>query len=214
MNSHTSRKTTNRGRLDEIIEAAASIFHEKGYDATSMQDVADAVGILKGSLYYYVDSKEDLLFAIIEDFLDEVVSNAEEVRASDGDPADRLAALLTGHILLLTCRSVGASVLYGELRSLERLMTGPRRQRFLERRSRYEDYIQELITGGQALGVFSKAFDPKTISYGIFWMMNSILQWYRPEGGLSPEEIADQYVQLIMWGLGCDTPRIAPPVSE
>src|SRR5690242_21930048 len=71
------RSRAPRRRQQEIVEAAARVFHEKGYESTSIQDIADAVGILKGSLYYYITSKEDLLFEIIRGVHEEALKNLE-----------------------------------------------------------------------------------------------------------------------------------------
>ena len=84
-----------RPRDREVIEVATRIFWEKGYSGTSVQDVADALGMLKGSLYYYIDSKEDLLERIFEDSHDEVRGIAAGILAMPGPATERLRTLLT-----------------------------------------------------------------------------------------------------------------------
>src|SRR5258708_3329722 len=87
-----------RNRYDEIIQAALRIFAEKGYAATSIQDVADAVGVLKGSLYHYIDSKEDLLFHIFDDAHAEAEKLMAEVDNLDADPVERLRFYLEASV--------------------------------------------------------------------------------------------------------------------
>src|SRR3954471_18714428 len=91
------RSRAPRRRQQEILEAAARVFHEKGYESTSIQDIADAVGILKGSLYYYIDSKEDLLYEILEGIHAEALESVRKATA-EGDPLQRIRAFVAAHI--------------------------------------------------------------------------------------------------------------------
>ena len=91
------RAKAPRRRHEEILEAAARVFHEKGYESTSIQDIADAVGILKGSLYYYIDSKEDLLYEILEGIHGEALAEVRQA-AAEGEPLERIRAFVAAHI--------------------------------------------------------------------------------------------------------------------
>jgi AcrR family transcriptional regulator len=91
-------RPSSKKREREILDAAAEIFHRQGYADTSVQDVADAVGILKGSLYYYIDSKEDLLFRVLVEVHEDSRGIVEEVGAMDAPPLERLYAYIRRHI--------------------------------------------------------------------------------------------------------------------
>ena len=91
------RSRAPRRRQQEILEAAARVFHEKGYESTSIQDIADSVGILKGSLYYYITSKEDLLFEIIQGVHEEALKNLDRTAAVEGDALQKIRAFVVVH---------------------------------------------------------------------------------------------------------------------
>ena len=85
-------------RWSELIEVATDVFYAKGYDAASLQDIADRLGMLKGSLYYYIQSKEDLLYDVIKTVHEEGLANIESLAAGDGDAVERLRHVIIGHI--------------------------------------------------------------------------------------------------------------------
>ena len=85
-------------RWSELIEVATDVFYAKGYDAASLQDIADRLGMLKGSLYYYIQSKEDLLYDVIKAVHEEGLANIESLAAGEGDPLERLRHVIIGHI--------------------------------------------------------------------------------------------------------------------
>src|SRR5215217_3230815 len=95
--TRSRRSRAPRRRQNEILEAAAQVFHEKGYESTSIQDIADAVGILKGSLYYYITSKEDLLYEILQDVHQAGIKNLELIDAVDGTALEKIRAFVVVH---------------------------------------------------------------------------------------------------------------------
>ena len=126
----TARKTrAPRRREQEIHEAAAQVFHEKGYESTSIQHIADSVGILKGSLYYYITSKEDLLYEIIQGVHEEALRNLEKTRAVEGNALQRLRAFAMYHFTFNAENRVKVAVFFQDFRSL----TPERRQTIVER---------------------------------------------------------------------------------
>ena len=105
-------------RRREILDAAAQVFYEKGYEAASTRDIAESVGLLKGSLYYYIDSKEDFLFEIIKEQHDGALAALERVRQSEGDALVRMAALIETHVDFFTSNLAAAVIYFREFRSL------------------------------------------------------------------------------------------------
>jgi TetR/AcrR family transcriptional regulator, cholesterol catabolism regulator len=184
-------------RQREILDAAAQIFHEKGYEATSIQDVADAVGILKGSLYYYIDSKEDLLFGIIDEVHRTSLAHLERWQRIDGDALVKLRAFITGHVMGNVNNLVKMGVFFHDFRSL----SPERRAVIVEERDVYDQFLRNLIVEGQKEGVIDEAVDPKLAAMAILGMMNWIYQWWRPDGPNTAEEVAEEFADLVLSGL-------------
>src|SRR5688572_17942312 len=98
-NTSTAGRTKPRKRLGEVLDAAALVFYERGYESASIQDIAESLGMLKGSLYYYIESKEDLLYQILKDVHVEVLENIEKANAVEGDAMQRIRAFVTSHLV-------------------------------------------------------------------------------------------------------------------
>lgn len=184
-------------RSEEIRRTAARIFHEKGYDATSIQDIADAVGILKGSLYYYIDSKEDLLFDVIRSAHDRGLQDATTWGNSDAPPSEMLRAAIRQHVISNLSRLIEVGVFFHDFRSL----SAERRTRIIADRDFYDSRLRQIVIDGQAAEEFDPGQDPKLVVLGMLGMMNWVYQWYSPDGPQSPEDIADSFADLILGGL-------------
>ena len=184
-------------RLREIYDAAARIFHEKGYQATSIQDVADAVGILKGSLYYYINSKQDLLFRIIDEVHRESLRSLAEWQSIDGDALVKLRAFVEGHLTSNVRNLVKIGVFFHDFRSLD----GEHRERIVKERDLYDSFLRDLLVQGQKEGVVDDRVDPKMVSMAILGMLNWIYQWWRDDGANTPEQVAREFSNLVLVGI-------------
>lgn len=189
-----------RRRQREILDAAARVFHEKGYESTSIQDIADSVGILKGSLYYYIASKEDLLYEIIEGVHQEGLKKLERIAALEGTALQRVRAFVVAHTLHNAENIVRMGVYIKDFRSLSR-----ERQRVIEKeRDTYDAFLRDLIREGQRDGTVCRDLDAKMMAIAILGMLNWMHQWYRPQGEWSAAEIADSFADFVVSGLACD----------
>jgi AcrR family transcriptional regulator len=192
----TARRSSKK-RAQDIIDTAAEIFHTRGYAETSVHDIAEAVGILKGSLYYYIKSKEDLLFQVLSDvhegFRDVVAQN----RAMDAPAVEKLRAYVRAHVIYNTQNVTKMAVFYHDYRSLSE----DRLEEIVERRRFYETYVRDLIEEAQAQGDLDKTLDPKLGAFTLFGMMNWVYHWYRPGGAWTPEKIGDQIATMAIDGL-------------
>lgn len=166
------KRTKRSNKKDEVHTAAARLFFEKGYEATSIQDVADSVGILKGSLYYYIDSKEDLLYAVIEDAHAALLAILEEVSSERQDPQEKLRALVTRHCVYVA-DNVWAT---GAFLSSFGALTGDRRKRIIRERDEYELGWRRIIEEGQRTGAFRADMDSRVSTLGILGMANGVHQ--------------------------------------
>jgi AcrR family transcriptional regulator len=186
-------------REQEIYEVAAEIFHKKGYAGTTLQDIADAVGLLKGSLYYYIDSKEDLLYRITRVIHRNARAILDETRAFEGTPSEKLYFLVRGHVMSFGARLTFIRVFYTEHAAL----TGERREEIMAERRQYAGYVDELITAGQADGSFCPDHHVRIVRNAILTMINSVYLWYRPGQDEPIEAVATAYADYAIAGLCC-----------
>jgi TetR/AcrR family transcriptional regulator, cholesterol catabolism regulator len=181
-------------RTPEVLDAAVHLFASQGYESASMQEIGEALGLLKGSLYYYVDSKEGLLFEVIGSVHGEVMENLKRAQRRDGDAATRLRAFLEDTIDLNLDRPQHARVFQREFRHLSLAHQTDIR---LVRRD-YERFFEGLLAEGQRAGIVRSDIDLKLLAVGGLTMMNAVASWYRADGALSREQIRDQYTDLLM----------------
>lgn len=185
------------GRRDEVLEAATRVFHSKGYATASIQDVADELGILKGSLYYYIDSKEDLLFSIIQRVHSDRMDRLEEWLQVEGDALVKLRAYLEEQVQAY-CRDVAqVGVFLNDFHHL----SAERRATILQERDRFDSALRDLLRQGVDQGVMAADMDPKLTAMAIFGMMNWISTWWRPDGPSTPEDVATQFTDLVLAGV-------------
>jgi len=188
-------------RRREIDEVASGLFHANGYSATSVRDIAKALDIQGASLYAHVASKEDLLWTIVDRAATDFEAGADRaiVDTPNADAVERLAALVEAHIEVVTADPERSSVFVTEWRHL----SPDRRAAIAARRDAYEARFRETIADGQAVGAF-RATDPAIAATFILTALNGIATWYRPDGRLSPDRIADHYVELALRSLSED----------
>ena len=189
------------GRRREIDEVASELFRVNGYSATSVRDIARALDMQGASLYAHVASKEDLLWAIVDRAASafELAAERAVTDTPSADAVERLAALVEAHIEVVTDDPERSSVFVTEWRHLSE----PRRAVIAERRDAYEARFRETIAEGTAVGVF-RATDPAITATFVLTALNGIATWYRPDGRLSPDRIADHYVELALRSLSED----------
>ena len=197
-----SPRRTNR--QTEVTEAASEIFYRKGYRAASIQDVADKVGVLKGSLYYYIDSKEDLLWRIVEDVHEQSSVILGEALALEVSAIERIRIFIVRHVEWYLANVQEVSVFFREWRHL----TGERFQIARERRRGYEKVIRDLFEAAQDAGDVSPELDLHYAGRYVLAAVNAAPDWYRPTGPDSPAHIAQSYADMTI-GLLTGTPRPA-----
>jgi TetR/AcrR family transcriptional regulator, cholesterol catabolism regulator len=201
-----ARRQPPRRRKQEIIDAAARVFHEKGYESTSIQDIANDVGILKGSIYYYIESKEDLLYEILHTVHEEAFQKIEEAVDAEQTTLEKIRALIVTLFMFHTENLVRIGVFFSDFRSLR-----PERQAaIVQERDRYDRLLRTLIRQGKTEGVVCPDVDPKVTALAILGMVNWIYEWYRPGGGRSAATIAEAYGDLALAGIVC-TPETHEP---
>ena len=180
-------------REEEILSAAARIFREKGYHGTSVRDIAESVGLLKGSLYHYIRSKEELLARLFEGALEETIRELEGIAARDEPATERLRAMVRAYSLSVTANLDSVALYLREWRSLP----PPELARVRTRRRSMRALFESVIAEGVRRREFA-AGDAKIAALAMLGMVNWTYEWYRPRGRLRPEALADVIAELVV----------------
>jgi AcrR family transcriptional regulator len=189
--------------LEEIIAAAAKVFRTKGYHAATVQDIADAVGILKGSLYHHFKSKEDLLYLIVKEPIARIYATMSEIAASDLPAGEKLRRAIAAHLEAFDRHYPHLFVALREQDEMKRRF----REQFKLSPKQYERCWQQILREGVKSGEFRPDLDVPVVSYGLLGMLNWLHKWYSPGGRLSMREVADQFSALALAGLAAGAPR-------
>lgn len=189
-----------RKRRAEVLDIAARVFHEQGYEATSIQDIADELGVLKGSVYYYISGKEDLLFELLQEVHKAALQAVTEAVERDGDPLQKIHAFVETLSRFNADNQERMGILLHDFRSLSE----ERRREIVRERDRYDRMLRKLITEGQDEGVVCTDIDPKLTVLAVMGMINTIYQWYRPGGKQRSDTIGLAYADLVTRALACD----------
>jgi len=181
---------------DDILDAATQIFSQKGFHAASMQDIAQAVKLQKASLYHHINSKQEILTAILDRALDLLIERMEAVVALPLPPEDKLREAIRSYLQAMLEHRDLAAVLLLEHRSLDPEAAA----RHIPRRDRFERLWRDLIQEGLGAGAFCCA-DPALAARGILGVMNWTITWFKPEGTLSVDDISTEFGDLFLRGL-------------
>jgi AcrR family transcriptional regulator len=188
-----------KARWEEILDAAAEAFLQNGYEASSLQEIADNVGMLKGSMYYYIKTKEDLLFEIIRRSQDVLSSIREEDPETAASPAHvRLASFIRRWTALSPKQRDWGEVAEGSFTRL----SAARLKQVIARRDEFSDYVKQIIQQGITEGAFDPAVDVSLATISVFELLRSSRLRHHPRGRLSKAAVADWYSQFIVRGLG------------
>jgi AcrR family transcriptional regulator len=193
----SDRPDSSRRRDREVLDAAAKVFHARGYADASVQDIADELGILKGSLYHYIDSKEDLLFWILTETHDDVQGILEEVAGQGLRPLEALREYTRRQVDYTTRNLARMSIYYHDSDHL----SAERLRELVAKRKRHEQFVIGLLEQAQAAGEADPGADPRLTMGFLFGSMIWVYRWYRPGGRTRPAELADSCADFILRGV-------------
>jgi TetR/AcrR family transcriptional regulator, cholesterol catabolism regulator len=180
-----------------VLEAAGELFLDKGFEATSTADIAEKVGILRGSIYYYMESKEGLLFELLENAYEGFTAAMDDIRGSEGDALTKLHALIEQHVLYLAESRIATTLFLTEARSLS-----PEHQAIVARHEEsYRRGVVELVRGGQREGTIRDDVDPDLATMLFLGAANWTHRWYGRRGRASAEKVAHTFATVICDGL-------------
>ena len=193
----TQKKSVhNNERLAEVYRTAAQIILRKGYDATSINDIANALGMTKAGLYHYINGKKELLFDIMNFGLDELDEEVATPACSIADPSARLRFIITSHAQLVTRGQGAITILVDEITALP-----PAQNRIITRRKReYFNRLRELLNELKAAGKLNDV-DTTAATFSLLGMVNWLSRWFRQDGDLTQEQVAEQIAKIALNGL-------------
>jgi AcrR family transcriptional regulator len=199
--SSTPKGSLNEARWSEVIDAAFVVFSEESYESATIQDIAARVGLLKGSLYYYIESKEALLYAVIErSYVEALAWLQDDPALQDGDAPTRMTRFIERWLENVRLQTTGFVLAEREAHHLSR----EHRRLLGGYSSAIGAILRDIINQGQAEGVFDVSTKPNIAVTSIFRLLNGTAVWDRPSGRRSWTELVMFYQRFILRGLGYD----------
>ena len=199
-------KAPRRGRpgydRETVLRRAIELFNRQGYEATSMADLADELGLTKSAIYHHVESREQLLSAALDEALDEltalVEAAADPARADATDAGSRLRTLVHDSVRILVDHLPAVTLL------LRVRGNSPVERAALERRRLLDERLAELVSAAATEGVVRSDVAPELVSRLLFGMVNSLSEWYRPDGPDSTDAVARAITTMAFEGILAD----------
>ncbi|MGR6916202.1 TetR/AcrR family transcriptional regulator [[Actinomadura] parvosata] len=185
---------------ESVLSIAVSVFNERGYDGTSMEDLARALGVTKSAIYYHVPGKEQLLARALDRALDGLFAMVTDPRAAAGPAIDRLEFVVRQSVRILVDRLPYVTLL---LRVRGNSAT---EQAALERRREFDRFIAHLVKQAAVEGSIRADVDPALVTRLLFGAVNSITEWYHPSRGATADDLANTLLTITLDGLRTPTP--------
>lgn len=185
----------SEARRRAILHAAARVFRRRGIAAAGMREIAEEAGLSPGNLYYYFDSKDELLLYCQERTLEHMLAAVDAAKAVGQSSAEQLRAILRAHVHALLDELEGATA-HLELDALPEALRAP----MIRKRDRYERALRSLVAQGVARGEFA-ACDAALVTRAMLGAVNWTARWFRPDGAQSAEEVAENIAQYLVKGL-------------
>lgn len=188
-------------RLSEIYRVAAQLICEKGYDATSMSDIAEAVGITKAGVYHHIPGKKDLLFRVMSFGMDSLEEEVIAPARAVADAEQRLRTIITNHVRLITSRSTPegfnpVTIVVDEVAGL----TPTHRRKIDQRKRAYVDLIRDTLKQLKKEEKLREV-DETVAAFSLLGMVLWLSRWYSPDGRLTREQVAEEIIKIVFGGL-------------
>ncbi len=182
---------------EEILGAAVRLFTRRGYNNTSMDEIAEAVGLTKGGLYHYVEKKEDLLTDIHDEFLNAFFARVSAAIDGPASPLDKLESWVRAHATIMRDYQSHIKVFFTEVDHLsEKTFTD-----MLKKRGTAQRMLKDIVAAGIDNGEIRGDLNPQIVCFLLLGMINWLYIWYRPKGDLSMEEIIQNMLKIVAGGV-------------
>jgi AcrR family transcriptional regulator len=192
----SEKVTAEADRRTEIVNAAALIIHRRGYDATSMNEIADAVNLTKAGLYYYTRGKQDLLYMIIKWAMDLVETDILTPCREINNPEERLRAIIRNHLKVMMVDGGAVTILTVEVNKL----TTEKRSEINQRHRIYLDLVKDTLADLKDLGRLRPA-DPMIAALNMFATFFGVPRWYQQKGHLNQDDVSEEINKYVLGAL-------------
>lgn len=192
------RRTGQVGTLERVIRGAAELFARQGYESTSTRNLASLLGIEKATLYYHLEGKEDLLYAICKASIEQLTADVNAAVEGIQDPLEQLQVWIQAHMVNLLRRQTQHATALAEVRAL----SGERLAEIVEMRKNYQKRVRWLIEAGQKSGRLRTDVAAKYLGLMLEGLLDRTVVWYRKNDALSPEELSEAFCNLFVAGAG------------
>ncbi len=181
----------------EILRTAARLFQQQGYDGTSMNDIAATLNLSKGGLYHHFQSKDEILFDLMNQAMDITEERVIKVARGISDPEERLRAVIRLHIgVVLSQNDWEITVMLHENHPLAPAL----RKRINGRKKDYIHFVENLVAEVQGKRRSLSTVNPRAAAFALLGMINWIYQWYKPQGALQEEQLSREYTEIFFAG--------------
>jgi AcrR family transcriptional regulator len=191
-----SPEESRQSTFERLLDAAAALFSQKGYAAASTREIAGILGIRKASLYYHIENKEDLLYAICKSSLNQIRRDVGVALEKVQDPLERTRTLIRAHINSLVRDQVAHSVAVGEMHAL----SGTRLKEVIALRDAYEELVRSVLQDARKAGALRDDISVKYLCLTLLGLLNRVEMWYRRDGALSPDQLARVFEAIFLTG--------------
>jgi AcrR family transcriptional regulator len=195
-------RTIGARQRELILSAAARLFMEKGYHATSVREIGDEVGVSQSSLYYHAKSKPQILADLNKRFMERLITEFDAIAARSEPPPEKVRMIIEQLLTVIAQHQAEVTVVLHERRSLDR-----RQARSIQRqRDRVDEVIDSILVEGVRQGAF-RDLDIRLTRLAMTGMCNWAYEWYSPEGSFEPKQIAAHFADLLLRGIQADPAR-------
>jgi TetR/AcrR family transcriptional regulator, cholesterol catabolism regulator len=197
-------KKSQSGRRGELLQLACRLFAERGFRATTVRDIADAAGILSGSLYHHFDSKESMIDELLRGFQDELFDRYREIMAQDIGPREKLQAVVVASFESIHKHHDEVAIYQNES---QHLLQFPRFSYLADRNREFHELWTSILSDGVKAGVFRAELDVEVAYRFIRDTVWVAVRWYDPAGSLTAEDVADQYLGILLDGIATSSQK-------
>lgn len=183
---------------EKITEKSIQLFEKKGFSETSIQDIVDAIGVTKGTFYYYFSSKEELLMDIHLSYIDDVLNHQNDILLNETKSCkNKLLDIV--HMLINKIKNQGSSarIFFREMKNLSQ----DRLSLIMEKRDLFRFNVEKLIVEGMEKGEFRSDLNASIVTFGILGMTNWSYQWFKPDGSFSDRDVSEIFIEMILKGI-------------
>jgi len=184
-------------RQRDLLDAAATLFREKGYAGATTRELASVLGMQSASLYHHIASKDDLLYTLCEEAVQRMLAAARAAVAAEDDPAARMRAVIAAHVCTGLADQDTHATMLGELRSLP----PERREQVVALRDEYETLIRDVLVYAQEAGAVRRDISAHDLTLVLLSLLNWPIFWFRPDGDLTPEALAGLLATIFLEGV-------------